>query len=512
MNICLINPPYKSNNEDPFLYSTEDANNYPQLGLQYIKANLLKHGIEIDIIDCPIERLSIKDAFESIKSNNYKAIGISLFSYNYFSAFKLINIIKEYDNSIFIFIGGVGATLNYKDILYRERNIDCCIIGEGEVRVLWLIDSLINGVPWTTLDGLAFYDHKSNCVIENKACSSFELDDIPNPIRRMVNSENGVYSILTSRGCYANCSFCNEKKFSSINNTSKKRYRDPINVLNELKSLVNDHNPRIINIVDSNFLDCTGTRQEWLKKFIDIMKDEKMDIKFMGYGRANDILVNKNLIQDLIDVGFFRVFVGVESFIDRQLKLYNKGYSSQTSIDALTLLSKYDLEVQIGFIPIDPFVSLEEIKENLNHLISLTKFIKLSHNQLLISTCGVLSVDVGTAIYDKVKAYSLIEANQVGYRFVNDNVSSYVNKVLEWNSFISNVSKKKYLIDKFEQLGLSEEANYLKQLQRKLFFIDLEVMKKLIEIHDRPREISQYLDQKRIETETISRCYEKYLH
>ena len=48
--------------------------------------------------------------------------------------------IKEYDPSIFIFLGGYVPTIYYEEILSRTSAVDLIVIGEGEIPALKIIE------------------------------------------------------------------------------------------------------------------------------------------------------------------------------------------------------------------------------------------------------------------------------------------------------------------------------------------------------------------------------------
>jgi hypothetical protein len=64
-----------------------------------------------------------------------------------------------------------------------------------------------------------------------------------------------------------------------------------------------------------------------------------------------------------------RVFVGVESGCDSQLRRYAKGQTTSEAIDALRAGSLLGLPLEFGFITFDPLLSADELIENIEFLL-----------------------------------------------------------------------------------------------------------------------------------------------
>ena len=98
MKICLINPPLifkmKKNEE----WSNYSLHNFQQLGLGYIAASLEQCGYKVDIIDCPCQRINNNEAIEKVLENQYDFVGISIFSYNFMNAKRIISKIRIQNN------------------------------------------------------------------------------------------------------------------------------------------------------------------------------------------------------------------------------------------------------------------------------------------------------------------------------------------------------------------------------------------------------------------------------
>jgi radical SAM superfamily enzyme YgiQ (UPF0313 family) len=140
---------------------------------------------------------------------------------------------------------------------------------------------------------------------------------------------NKVALIKTSFGCPYNCNFCFCRKI-----TDGKYFARPLEeVVEELGNI----KEREIYIVDDNFL-LSGMR---IRQFIRLLKERKIDKRYLVFGRADFIADNPDIIRDFKEVGLRTVLVGLESFINKELSGFVKQTNSNINQQAVRVLNKY---------------------------------------------------------------------------------------------------------------------------------------------------------------------------
>ena len=121
--------------------------------------------------------------------------------------------IKEYDPSIFIFLGGYFPTIYYEEILSRTSAVDLIVIGEGEIPALKIIELLERGKNPINknIPNLAW--KKDGQIHLTKKGARFDLNK-----KALINlgllRYPRAYDILPyafSRGCRYHCNFCMEE-------------------------------------------------------------------------------------------------------------------------------------------------------------------------------------------------------------------------------------------------------------------------------------------------------------
>ena len=136
-----------------------------------------------------------------------------------------------------------------------------------------------------------------------------------------------ISEIICSRGCPANCIFCASKVIHS----RKVRFRDPENVITEMKTLIREHNTSHFSFLDDNFT----INKEFLKPVCEYMKSQ--NVTFDCLSRVN--FVDEEKIGIMVDSGCKKISFGVESGSPRILKLIKKGITIE-QIERAFLISK----------------------------------------------------------------------------------------------------------------------------------------------------------------------------
>ena len=158
--------------------------------------------------------------------------------------------IKEYDPSIFIFLGGYFPTIYYEEILSRTSAVDLIVIGEGEIPALKIIELLERGKNPINenIPNLAW--KKDGQIHLTKKGARFDLNK-----KALINlgllRYPRAYDILPyafSRGCRYHCNFCMEELIRPV------RTEVPPEIIrNDLTNLALQNNTHNLLISDALF-------------------------------------------------------------------------------------------------------------------------------------------------------------------------------------------------------------------------------------------------------------------
>jgi len=92
-------------------------------------------------------------------------------------------------------------------------------------------------------------------------------------------------------------------------------------------------------------------------------------VKFVIQSRGDNL--QRTTIRNLKRAGLRKVYIGIESGVNRSLGMFNKRMNREKNANALKLLEEEEIFVEIGFIGFDPFTTIEEFSENVEFLSSL---------------------------------------------------------------------------------------------------------------------------------------------
>lgn len=159
------------------------------------------------------------------------------------------------------------------------------------------------------------------------------IDSIPWPDRSVCHHGKVQY-FIASRGCPFNCSYCYNEQWAKLHGKKRVRYRDPIDVAEEIKSV----NPEFVHFQDDSF----GIRQDWLESFVRAYPG----IPFHCNIRANT--VTENMIKLLKQAGVYSVRFAYETANENlRNNVLNRGMS-QVEVDrCVSLLRKYDIPFMV---------------------------------------------------------------------------------------------------------------------------------------------------------------------
>lgn len=470
MKIVLINPP------TPNLKQGKGVTNH--IGLEYISSYLNKKGYYADIIEAPKNNLSFKKICDILEKEQYDIVGISVYSYNYRYAIKISKIAKKLGAS-FVFWGGYLPTLLYKKLDREFEYVNCMVVGEGEITDYRLIRCIELKKEWKNIKGLV-YKENGEIVFSGKADLIFELDELPFPQR--INDNSEIVNVITSRGCYANCSFCAIKEFYNNCIGKSVRFRSAENVYNEVMDIVKKNsNVKVINFNDDNFTLSSEKRKKWFERFLILMENSGISIRFSCLLRANEIIKGEAQIKEFKKIGLKYVFVGIESFIESHLRLYNKRTTVEQNIRALKILEELDIQINIGFLLFNPVTTLADIKETIK-IFRKINFNKKNKFYIKPISYSPVIITEGSMLFNFIKAKGLEKNNYLGYSFLNKETEICFKEVERWNEHVKLLCEKNYLEEEILDKQLLKN---LREQFYSLFILDLNFLESISDIIER---------------------------
>ncbi len=348
---------------DPKLW--EAMQPYPPLGTLYAASYVRSKGYSVALFDAMLAE-SEDEWASALDQHKPKYAIIFEDNFNYLSkmcllrmrqaAFTMIEMAKA--RGCAVILCGADATDHHD--LYLRRGADYVLLGEGELTLVELLDSL-EGKSNLHLDqilGLAFKDQSliSNpqppltnhpLLITNPRPDIHDLDSLPFPAwdlvdirkyKKLWRERHGYYSMnmVTTRGCPYHCNWCAKPIWGQRYNS-----RSPENVVREMKWLKENFAPDHIWFAD----DIMGLKPDWLKRFAELVREHEARIPYKCLQRAD--LITERTAKALADSGCKTVWLGAESGSQKILDAMDKGDKVQDIYNGARLLHLHG--IQVGF-------------------------------------------------------------------------------------------------------------------------------------------------------------------
>ena len=371
MNILLLNPEYPTNTFWSFKHALKfiykKASN-PPLGLLTVAALLPKEWNK-RLIDLNVTNLVEND----LGWADY--VFISAMSVQKESVIQIIQRCKEHGRKIVA--GGPLFTTSYDDF----PEIDHFVLNEAELTLPMFLSDVQDGLVrhlYTTTEWA-------------------DITKTPLPLWELLDlSKYASMSLQYSRGCPFQCDFCDITLLYGHVPRTKKREQ----ILAELDGLYHSGWRGTVFMVDDNFI---GNRIKLKQEILPAISKwmTKYNHPFSFYTQVSINLADDDeLIQQMTEVGFETVFIGIETPHEESLAECSKVQNKQRDlIGAVKKIQKAGLQVQGGFIvgfDSDPPSIFEKQIE----------FIQKSG--IVTAMVGLLNVLRGTALYGRLQKESRI--------------------------------------------------------------------------------------------------------
>ena len=261
--------------------------------------------------------------------------------------------------------------------------------GEGEITLLKLIDYIKGKCKLSEVPGIVYLNETN--IIKRTENSSVSMSDIPLPALDTIKSISYLRGALTlelSRGCQWNsCSICPREHKSSLWKTYNPEEVSRLFYL--IHKVCEEFNlEKHIFLADEEFIgDTSNEETERIQNICNILINNKYHLKYDASTRVDQIYTpNKDNEWHIKRVemwhfckksGLEKLFVGIESGSDNQLKRYNKGIKKSDSVIAIRILTALGISPRFGFITFDPLMQgFNDLKENIEFLSRTDAFIK----------------------------------------------------------------------------------------------------------------------------------------
>ncbi|MEO1568474.1 MAG: magnesium-protoporphyrin IX monomethyl ester anaerobic oxidative cyclase [Pseudomonadota bacterium] len=346
MRILLVHPNYHSG-------GAEIAGSWPPAWVAYLAGPLKSAGFtDIHFVDAMTNDLGDDDLRSAMRELQPDVVGATAITPSIYKAEEVLKIASEELPDAVTVLGGVHATFMYKQVLTEAPWIDVIARGEGEEIFRELITAIDRG-QWPAcrreIRGLAFRDGEQ--IVASEAAPTVKDLDAIEPDWSLLEWKKYTYVPLgdrvaipnLARGCPFTCSFCSQWKF-----WRDYRVRDPKKVVDEIETLVNEHDVGFFILADEEPTINRKKFIEFCQELIDRGLPDK--IKWGINTRVTDIMRDKALLSFYREAGLVHVSLGTEAAAQLKLDQFNKETKVGENKEAIRLLREADIFVEAQFI------------------------------------------------------------------------------------------------------------------------------------------------------------------
>jgi len=393
--VLFLNPPL-SEKERAGALSAAMGRTIPY-GIISLASIVRNMGYAVSFIDSANSGYGVEDTVERILALNPDYVGITTVTLSIDKTAKVADLLKLRNKKIKIITGGAHISSVPEETMRMFPNFDVGVIGEGEKTIAELLSALDNNEPLQNIQGIIYRDGDE--IVRTKRQPQIkDLDSLPLPAWDLLSDMVNFYrpsspsylrlpstTIVTSRGCYGKCIFCNSKRLHGGLRCFSADY-----VLEMIRHLVKNYHIRDLSIYDDNFL----FFEDRVEKICKTILDEKIDITWTCYSRVDQ--GNLELFKLMKKAGCWQLSYGIESGSQRVLDVIKKNVTLEQIEKTIVDTKKAGLRVR-GFFMIGHFT---EDKESIFKTIDFMRKIPL--DDFHFTTFTPLP---GTPAYDMADKY-----------------------------------------------------------------------------------------------------------
>lgn len=346
MKVLLVNPPY--NIEKYYGKISKLGFRFPPMGILYLAAYVRQFGHEVKAYDFQANE---NDFFSLLEGFKPAVVGITCHTALVYSTVRLARQIKNRLRDCCIVVGGSHPSSRPEDML-KEAAIDIAVRGEGEITFYKILESLGHKMALEEIDGITF--RKNGLFIKNKDRELIsDINTLPLPALDLLPFDNyhcspdlrigkKVMMLSTARGCPFQCTFCAIKE--TFNRSYRSRNMEMI--FKEIDYYIKIFSADGLFIVDDLFTRNKKRVLEFCEEMI--KRGYSKNMKWWAQTRAD--CVDEEMLKKMKEAGCAMLSFGIESGVDRLLKVIKKNITSKQARKAVLMANRVGLDARGSFI------------------------------------------------------------------------------------------------------------------------------------------------------------------
>jgi radical SAM superfamily enzyme YgiQ (UPF0313 family) len=342
----------------------------PPIGLMSIAAFLEQSGFDVSILDCYARPLPLPELLAEIERQRPDVVGFSCTTSSFLEGYGIAERLKERLSDTRVVFGGAHACSVGVSLLDSFPAIDYLVIGEGERTLLDLVSAGCRNVE--SIPGVGYRREGKGALSAVRELIA-DLDTLPFPAYHRLPGFPQRYflplfsyptapnsSIISSRGCPYQCSYCDRSVFNR-----GFRFNSPEYIVEHLKLLNRDYGIRHVFFYDDLF----STDRERVARFCELKERERLPVTYNCIARLEH--VDADLLSLLKRSGCWQVNFGIESGDPEVLRKHRKYYGLDEVQRKLAMVRQAGMRVKGLFMVGLPGETGESIRRTIDYALEL---------------------------------------------------------------------------------------------------------------------------------------------
>ena len=316
----------------------------PPLGLAQLAGCLEEANIPVEILDANALKIGWKELETAVAQTNADVIGITVHTPYVPDVSRAVRVAREAAPQATIVLGGPHVTFTPAETLQTLPQADIVVRGEGDQIIVDLARALEAGDDLERVPGLNF--RRDGQIVETPSAPPLDVTTLPMPAFHLLPMDRYYWpvmggpfaTLITSRGCPFECTFCSEWSFWRAG----WRPYDPEMVVEQLDVVVNRYGRRNVWFGD----DCFNVDRDHMAAICEGILERGIDVHWYYQGRADMLVKYKDLLPLMRRAGNRMTQIGIEASSDTQRDELNKRLSTETVKEAVYLLRQHDIVCQ----------------------------------------------------------------------------------------------------------------------------------------------------------------------
>ncbi len=369
MSVLFVHP-HGSNWQGSGPDITTIFNVMPPLGIMSIAAYLEQRGVTAGIIDCYATPMAQNELVAEIIRRGPAIVGFSCTTSSFLEGYAIAVQLKEQAPQITIIFGGAHACSAGASLLDAFPAIDYLVIGEGEQTCFELATAGDREI--STIPGVAARINGKGLLTAERELIP-DLDSLPFPAYHLLPDFPQRYflplfsypkapntSIISSRGCPYQCSYCDRSVFNR-----GFRFNSPEYIVEHIALLNRDFGIRHVFFYDDLFT----TDRKRVAEFCALKEKWGLKVGYNCIARLEH--VDAELLQLLKRSGCWQVNFGIESGDPDVIKKHRKFYGLDEVQTKLQWVKDTGMRVKGLFMVGLPGETPESIRRTIDYALAL---------------------------------------------------------------------------------------------------------------------------------------------